>query len=78
MDRPALWVNNDENYQKLKQRAIAFNQNLEYRDDYVANVVKIQDSESSKVFIGVKVRKETGLTLLMQIDGIQMKTLITG
>ena len=25
IDRPALWVNNDENYQKLKQRAIAFN-----------------------------------------------------
>jgi len=31
MDRPALWVNNDGNYQKLKQKAIAFNQNSEYR-----------------------------------------------
>ena len=41
MDRPALWVNNDENYQKLKQRAIAFNQNSEFRDDYVANIIKI-------------------------------------
>ena len=61
MDRPALWVNNDENYQKLKQRAIAFNQNSEYRDDYVANIVKIQDSESSRIFIGVKVEKRNRL-----------------
>ena len=61
MDRPALWVNNDENYQKLKQRAIAFNQNSEYRDDYVANIVKIQDSESPRVFIGVKVEKRNRL-----------------
>ena len=61
MDRPALWVNNDENYQKLKQKAIAFNQNSEYRDDYVANIVKIQDSESSRIFIGVKVEKRNRL-----------------
>ena len=61
MDRPALWVNNDENYQRLKQRAIAFNQNSEYRDDYVANIVKIQDSESPRVFIGVKVEKRNRL-----------------
>ena len=61
MDRPALWVNNDENYQKLKQKAIAFNQNSEYRDDYVANIIKIQDSESPRVFIGVKVEKRNRL-----------------
>ena len=61
MDRPALWVNNDENYQKLKQKAIAFNQNSEYRDDYVADIVKIQDSESPRVFIGVKVEKRNRL-----------------
>ena len=61
MDRPALWVNNDENYQKLKQRAIAFNQNSEYRDDYVANIIKIQDSESPRVFIGIKVEKRNRL-----------------
>ena len=61
MDRPFLWVNNDENYQKLKQKAIAFNQNSEYRDDYVANIVKIQDSESPRVFIGVKVEKRNRL-----------------
>ena len=61
MDRPALWVNNDENYQKLKQKAIAFNQNSEYSDDYVANIIKIQDSESPRVFIGVKVEKRNRL-----------------
>ena len=61
MDRPALWLNNDENYQKLKKKAMAFNQNSEYRDDYVARVVNIQDSESSRVFIGVKVEKRNRL-----------------
>lgn len=61
MNRPALWVNNDENYQMLKQRAIAFNQNSEFNDDYVANVIKIQDSESPRIFIGVKVEKRNRL-----------------
>lgn len=61
MDRPALWVNNDKNYQMLKQRAIAFNQNSEFNDDYVANIIKIQDSESPRVFIGVKVEKRNRL-----------------
>lgn len=61
INRPALWVNNDENYQKLKQRAIAFNRNSEYSDDYVANIIKIQDSESPRIFIGVKVEKRNRL-----------------
>lgn len=61
INRPALWVNNNENYQKLKQRAIAFNRNSEYSDDYVANIIKIQDSESPRIFIGVKVEKRNRL-----------------
>lgn len=61
MDKSALLINNDENYQKLKQRAIAFNQNSEYRDDYVANVFKTQDSEAGKTHIGVKVEKRNRL-----------------
>lgn len=60
-DRPALWTNSDENYQMLKQRAIAFNQNSEFNDDYVANITKVQDGESSKIFIGVKVEKRNRL-----------------
>lgn len=61
MNRPALWVNNDKNYQMLKYRAIAFNQNSEFSDDYVANIIKIQDSESPGIFIGVKVEKRNRL-----------------
>ena len=61
MDKPALWVNNDENYQKLLQKAISFNQTSDFRDDYVAKIIKIQDTESSRIFIGVKVEKRNRL-----------------
>lgn len=61
MDRPALYVNNDENYQKLLQKAIDFNQNSDFKDDYVARIIKIQDTESSRMFIGVKVEKRNRL-----------------
>ena len=57
MDRPALWIDNDANYLKLTRKAIAFNQNSEFRDDYVARVIKIADNESSRIFIGVRVSK---------------------
>ena len=61
MDKPALWVNNDENYQKLLQKAISFNQNSDFRDDYVAKIIKVQDTESPRIFIGVKVEKRNRL-----------------
>lgn len=61
MDRPALWVNNDENYQKLLQKAISFNQTSDFRDDYVAKIIKIQDTESPRIFIGVKVENRNRL-----------------
>lgn len=61
MDRPALWINNGENYQKLLQKAISFNQTSDFRDDYVAKIIKIQDTESSRVFLGVKVEKRNRL-----------------
>ena len=57
LDRPAMWINNNENYQKLVQKAVAFNKNSEFREDYVASVVKIPDSESSRIFIGVRVER---------------------
>ena len=57
MDRPALWIDNDANYLKLTRKAIAFNQNSEFRDDYVARVIKIADNESPRIFIGVRVSK---------------------
>lgn len=61
MDRPALWINNDENYQKLLQKVISFNQTSDFRDDYVAKIIKIQDTESPRIFIGVKVEKRNRL-----------------
>ena len=57
MNRPALWVDNDENYQKLVRKAIQFNQTSDFRDNYVARVIKIADNESSRIFIGVRVYK---------------------
>ena len=60
-DRPAFLVNNDENYQKLLQKAISFNQTSDFRDDYVAKIIKIQDTESPRIFIGVKVEKRNKL-----------------
>ena len=54
---PDLLINNDENYQKLLQKAISFNQNSDFKDDYVANIIKTQDPESQKMLIGVKVEK---------------------
>ena len=57
LDRPAMWINNNENYQKLVQKAVAFNKNSEFREDYVASVVKIPDNESSRIFIGVRVER---------------------
>ena len=41
LNRPALWINNDENYRKLLQKAISFNQNSDFRDNYVARITKI-------------------------------------
>lgn len=61
MDEPALLVNNDENYQKLLQKAISFNQNSDFRDDYVAKIIKVQDTESQRILIGVKVEKRNKL-----------------
>lgn len=61
MNKPALWVNNDENYQKLLQKAISFNQTSDFRDDYVAKIIKSQDTESPRIFIGVKVEKRNRL-----------------
>lgn len=58
---PALLVNNDENYQKLLQDAISFNQSSDFRDDYVAKLTKTQDTESSQTLIGIEVEKRNKL-----------------
>lgn len=61
MDRPALWIKNQENYKKLTDKARNFNLNSEFRDEYVAKIIDIYDNESSRVFIGVKVEKRNRL-----------------
>lgn len=60
-NRPALWVDNNENAEKLRQKAIFFNQNSEFRDDYVAKTIKIIDSQTQKGYLGVKVEKRNSL-----------------
>lgn len=58
-DRPALIINNDQNYRNLIQKAIRFNTTSDFRDDYVARVINIQDNESSRIFLGVRVVPRT-------------------
>lgn len=60
-DRPALWLYNNTNFQKLTKKAIAFNRNSEFRDTYVARVIKIDDKESHRIFLGVKVERRNKL-----------------
>lgn len=60
-DTPNFLVNNNENYQNLIQKAINFNQNSDFKNDYVAKIFKIQDSESLKPFLGIKVEKRNRL-----------------
>ena len=57
MNRPALWVKNNENRKKLSEKAIKFNQTSEFRDEYVARVIEIPDTESSRTFLGIRVYK---------------------
>ena len=61
MNRPALWVKNNENRRKLSEKAIKFNQTSEFRDEYVARVIEIPDTESSRTFLGVRVYKNNKL-----------------
>lgn len=56
-NRPAYYINNDKNYQDLLKRVILFNQNSEFRDKYVARIIRMADSESHRMFLGVKVEK---------------------
>lgn len=46
-------------YRELKQRAIDFNNNSEFKDDYVATVSRIYDSQSSKEKIQIRVEQRT-------------------
>lgn len=63
-DKPLLLKNNDENYQKLLQKAISFNQTSDFRDDYIAKIIRVQDTDSTETLIGVKVGKKTRFDLV--------------
>ena len=54
--RVKLYLNNDKNYRELVQRAIQFNTSSEFREDYVASVEKVLDSESNRVYISPVIR----------------------
>lgn len=47
-----------QNYEELSDKAIKFNNESDYKDKYVANVVSSLD-ENGKTFIGVKIEKRT-------------------
>lgn len=70
IDRPALWIKNQENFAKLSEKARMFNQNSEFRDEYVARIVDIPDNESHRVFMGVRVEKRNRLN---SIEADQME-----
>lgn len=61
LDRPALWPINRENVDMLTQRAINFNTSSEFRDEYVASTIKIQDSETGKIYMGIHVERRDKL-----------------
>ena len=63
-DRVSLNINNQENYNKFKQRAIEFNTTSDYRDNFVASVVKVQDSETGEVYIAPKVERRNAYNSL--------------
>ena len=57
-NRPRLYLMTEENYKMLTSKARTFNNSSPYRRQFVANVHKILDNESSRVFysIGVEYR----------------------
>lgn len=60
-NRPALWVPNAENVRMLTQKAIQFNTTSDFRDEYVASVINIQDSETNRVYKGIHIERRNKL-----------------
>ena len=65
-NRTTLHLNNSENYKKLSQRAIQFNTQSEFREDYVASVEKVWDNETNRVYISPVVRVRNKMNSLKQ------------
>lgn len=56
-NNPSLSVDNDTNYDNLINKAISFNRNSEFSDDYVANIYRVKDDKSNKMLLGIKVER---------------------
>ena len=57
--RPALWVINPENWHKLAKKCREFNMYSEFKDEYLADIDKIQDWESpGRTYYTIKVIKK--------------------
>lgn len=54
-----LWDNTYNNVQKLTEDIIDFNNNSQFKDDYVAVLTKNYDPKSSNIKLGIKVEKRT-------------------
>ena len=61
---PDFLAKNSENRRKLVEKAREFNQNSDFRDEYVARVIDISNSDSDKPYIGVRVEKRNRLNSL--------------
>lgn len=61
---PDSLAKNSENRRKLVEKAREFNQNSDFRDEYVARVIDISNSDSDKPYIGVRVEKRNRLNSL--------------
>lgn len=75
MDRPALWVPNNSNSEKLFNKALDFNKNHPLRHLYMADIVKIMDGESHRVFLGIKIKRKDNLLALKASQMEYNKTL---
>lgn len=59
--RAKLYLDNNEQYDKLLKRVIDFNKNSEFSDRYVATIKKVADSESGKYYIAPKIEVRNAL-----------------
>lgn len=60
-DRPAYYLDNKENYDKLIKKVIEFNTTSDFKNEYIARIIRIPDNESHRLFLGVRVYPKTKL-----------------
>lgn len=50
---------NDTNREELEKKAISFNENSEFNDDYIAHVTKTKDEDTDNILLNIQVSKKT-------------------